>query len=95
MNQPRHGFRALADATISRSTRTIAAGKILRVASPSRRIDAGRAAERLDAQAGIVSQRRQFRRGDGGLRLNQRIGDECVAGLLRFGQTKLAGRCRL
>ena len=66
-------------------------GEVLRGRRPSGRVDAGRAAQCRDAEAGIVGQRRQAGRGGRRQRLEPRVADEIVRGLLRLRQAKRAG----
>ena len=70
------------------------AAEILVGARPARRMDPGRAAERVDHEAGVVGERRKpggLRRGCG---LDQSVLGKGRAGLLGLGEAELAGRDR-
>src|SRR5262249_28980455 len=67
------------------------AAEILVGAGPARRMDARRAAERIDHEAGIVGERRELRGFRGRRGLDQRVFREGRAGLLGLGEAELAG----
>ena len=69
--------------------------EILGRPGPARRENSGRAVERVDDEAGIVGEGRQLRGLRRRDRLDPRIGDKTVAGLLGLGEAELAGRDRL
>ncbi len=66
-------------------------GEILAGPGPARRIDAGIAVQRIDADARIVGQRRQARGDGGGDRLERGVLGEGAPGLLRLGQAERGG----
>src|SRR6185436_19375128 len=69
--------------------------EILALAGPARRVNAGRAVQRIDHEAGIVGKGRQLRGFGGGDRLDRRIGAKGVAGFLGLSQTQLTRGNRL
>ena len=71
------------------------AGEILVLAGPARGMDAGRAAERIDRQPGIVGKRRQAGRACRRLCLDAGIVAKARAGFLRLAQAELAGGDRV
>src|ERR1700674_2761915 len=70
-------------------------GEILRLMRPARRVDTRGAAERLDAKAGIICERRFARRARRRFGLQDRIVTEGQAGLFRFAQAERAGTDRM
>ncbi len=66
-------------------------GEVLRRPGPARGINAGCAAQRLDAEAAVVGERRKLRRLRGGEGLEFRILAESLAGLVGLGKTEIGG----
>ena len=66
--------------------------EILGRTRPARRINAGRAVQRIHPKAGIIGQRRMMAGIGGGARFQFGIGGKSRAGLFRFGQAQLARR---
>ena len=88
----RHGRAALGEFGLHTGQ---SRGEVLARTGPVRREQAGRAVERVDADAGIVGQRRQAGSVGRRHRLDRGVLGEHVAVLLGLGQAELAGRDQL
>ena len=87
MNQARHGSRRCAAQKLALDPRH-GGGKVLGAARPARGINARRAVQGFDAEAGIVGQRRPARAARGGESFQLGVGLERVAGLFGLRQAE-------